>query len=1002
MSARLPTGGRLIDRHSPVAFSFDGTELLGCKGDTLASALLANNQTVVGRSFKYHRPRGIVASGVDEPNALVSVGDNDQFEPNLPATTVELRNGLKAQSQNRWPSLKYDIGALSGLLSPLFPAGFYYKTFMEPRVAWKHVFEPLIRRAAGLGQPPSSRDPDRYEHFHAHVDVLIVGAGIAGLLAAKIAGEAGAKVLLLEQSPTFGGRSPVDDFKIDGRSASEWIQNAVDELSSLDNVRIRTRTTAFGVYDHGYILANEKIETESIGSAPRRRFWRIRAKKTILATGAFERPICFKGNDVPGVMLASAARDYVSNFGVSPGDRTVLVTNNDDAYRTAITLLESGLDVPVVLDTRPRGDGALVERLRDYGTRIEFGKGVASVTGQTGVKALAMCSQAGEGTRLETIECDTIAVSGGWSPTVHLWSHCGGKLIWDDARSMFRPRVDYYPVNSDGSAMVHVVGAANGDLTVHGMMKRLAEETDRALRQIGFDPPVPKPLEIEDNSGEDIQPVWRMPYGMDAKSKSKAWVDYQNDVTIADIELAAREGYRSAEHAKRYTTLGMATDQGKTSNINGLGTLANRLGIPIDQVGTTTFRPPFTPVELGAIAGDAHGELFKPLRKTVLDAWHDDKSAYWEPVADWRRPYCYLKLGEAVSAAVRRECLRVRTSVGIMDASTLGKIIVSGADSGKFLDMIYTNMMSTLKPGRCRYGLMCNENGFLIDDGVVARIDDDTFLCHTTTGGADNIYAWMEEWLQTEWWEWRVHTANLTEQFAQIVVAGPDARNVLTKIVGDGVDADNLPFMSWVKVSADGLDMNIFRISFSGELSFEIAVRASRGLCLWNRILECGEEFQIEPYGTEALHVLRAEKGFIMIGDESDGTVTPQDLGLHWAISKKKTDFLGKRAQERPFLNHPKRWKLVGLETLDSKVPLASGSHAIGTGENVHGHKRMIGRVTSSYFSPILNRAIALGLVENGPDRMDEVLDFVEGDKIVKAKVVNPVFYDRDGTQQNA
>ncbi len=1004
MSTRLTSGGRLIDRSRPVSFRFNGARLHGCEGDTLASALLANDRVVVGRSFKYHRPRGIVTSGPEEPNALLSLGEGSRFEPNTRATVAELSDGMTVLSQNHWPSLEFDIGRLADKLSRFLPAGFYYKTFIWPRPAWVSMYEPLIRRAAGLGKPPRERDPDRYEHCNVHVDVLVIGGGIAGLLATREFARSGSRVLLLEQSAHWGGRSVNECEGIDGISADKWIQDLVGELGGTQSARLVNRTTCTGIYDHGYALALQRSASD-IGAhtVVRQRLWRIRAKRIVLASGAIERPVCFAGNDIPGVMLASAVRDYVLDYGVSPGDRTVVLTNNDDAYRTAFALVEAGLTVSAILDIRPSNDGPAAQRARHLGIPVETGKAIAAVKGSPRITGVSICAHAGEGAILQNIDCDCVAMSGGWSPTAHLWSHCGGQLKWDAENVMFRPDIGRPPRDSKGHPVVFAMGAANGNLRAADAINDVVDTVPAILRSLGLRADSTVAPIVNDDSDIPTISAWVSPNGMRKQDRSRAWVDFQNDVKVSDIDLATLEGYTSSEHAKRYTTLGMATDQGKLSNVNGVALLSKALNLGECEAGTTTFRPPYTPVSLGAVSGDAREELFKPVRKTPMDGWHADNRAVWEPVGDWRRPYCYLNdSSESVSDAVRREAMAVRKSVGILDATTLGKILVKGKDAGRFLDMLYTNMMSTLKPGRCRYGLMCNENGFLMDDGVVARIDEETFLCHTTTGGADHVHAWMEEWLQCEWWNWKVYTANLTEAYAQIGIAGPNARRLLQKLGGLDLDAGSLPFMSWTAGRLGKFDAKVYRISFSGEISFEIAVSAGTGPDLWMALLEAGQEFGVQPYGTEALHVLRAEKGYIMIGDETDGTVIPQDLGLEWAVSKKKRDFLGKRAQERPHMRDPGRWKLVGLKTVDSSAELPSGSHAIGTGKNAHGHNEMFGRVTSSYFSPILNRTIALALIRRGPERMGEVLHFSTRDGPVDARVTDTVFYDPEGTQLNA
>jgi sarcosine oxidase subunit alpha len=991
MSTRLSKGGRLIDRNAPVEFTFNGKRLRGYHGDTLAAALLANDQMLVGRSFKYHRPRGIVASGPEEPNALVNLGTGARLEPNQRTTTTELFDGLEATSQNHWPSLEFDVGVVNNYAARFLPAGFYYKTFIHPRPFWKHVFEPIIRRSAGLGKAPTESDVDRYEQAYAFCDVLVIGGGVAGLLAARAAADAGQRVILLEQTPSLGGRTPVDEGEVQGKPVQVWLDAVEADLRARDNVTIRTRTCGFGVYDHGYVLADEHLSDHTPGDGrPRQRLWRIRAGHIIAATGAIERPLSFAGNDVPGVMLASAVRDYVTNYAVSPGDRTVVVTNNDSAYLTALALKAAGLDVPAILDARDTATGALPEAARAAGIRVLTGRAIASVKGGKRVTGVAICAQAGEGAVLETIPCEAVAMSGGWSPVVHLWSHCGGKLTWDDAISAFVPDPARPPVNHDGSAMVSCVGAAAGRLAL-GSITSVGNAKTKAAKASADRP----------DDSVVIPPVWVMPQGAPIALRSKMWLDYQNDVKVSDVQLAAREGYQSVEHTKRYTTLGMATDQGKLSNINGLAVLADALGQEIPQVGTTTFRPPYTPVTLGTLAGEARGDIFQPLRRTPMHEAHERSGAYLEPVGLWRRPYCFPRAGETHEQAVHREVLNTRSNLGLLDASTLGKIIVKGPDAGRFLDMLYTGVMSTLPVGKCRYGLMCNEQGFLSDDGVVARIDEDTWLCHTTSGGADRIHAWMEDWLQCEWWDWEVYTANVTEQYAQVAVVGPNARKLLQVLGGMDVSKEALPFMQWKDGTLGGFPVRVYRISFSGELSYEIAIPASHGAAFWATCMEAGQSLGAMPYGTEALHVMRAEKGFIMIGDETDGTVIPQDLGLDWAISKKKADFLGKRGQERSFLANPDRWKLVGFETLDGSV-IPDGAYVIADGVNANGQRNTQGRVTSTYHSPTLKRGIAMGLLKHGPDRMGEVVEFntVAGGT-VKARVRDTVFYDKDGEKQN-
>jgi sarcosine oxidase subunit alpha len=646
--------------------------------------------------------------------------------------------------------------------------------------------------------------------------------------------------------------------------------------------------------------------------------------------------------------------------------------------------------------------GELPNKAREMGIRVETGMAISKVKGSKSVSGVSICLQAGEGVPLEEIKCDVVAMSGGWSPIVHLWSHCGGKLNWDAENAMFRPDPERPPLGDDGSGFVAVGGTANGYMIANEAMQDAISQGKLVAKQVGYKPVNSKSSIVNVENESPIEQIWQMPQGMSVKLQAKTFLDYQNDVKVSDVRLAAREGYESVEHTKRYTTLGMATDQGKLSNINGLAILADSLKAEIPNVGTTTFRPPYHPISMGSIAGDARGELFKPIRKSPIHNWIEENGGFFEPVADWRRPYCYQKNNETVKDSVQREILNTRTNVGLLDASTLGKIIVKGSDAGKFLDMIYTNLMSNLKVGHCRYGLMCTENGFLSDDGVVARLDENTFLCHTTSGGSDRIHAWMEEWLQTEWWDWKVYTANVTEQYAQIAVVGPNARKLLEKLGGMDVSKEALPFMRFSEGTIGGIRARPFRISFSGELSYEIAVPASDGQAFWDMCIEAGKEFGIQPYGTECLHVMRAEKGFIMIGDETDGTVIPQDLNMEWALSKKKEDFLGKRAHLRSHMSDPSRWKLVGLKTVDPNVVIPDGAYATDGTIRENGVKNMIGRVTSTYFSPTLNRSIAMGLVKFGPNRMGEIIDFptLEG-KIIKAEICNQVFLDPEGERQN-
>ena len=997
--------GRYLDRTRRITFTFDGKAMAGLAGDTLASALLANGRRLVGRSFKYHRPRGIVGLGSEEMNGLVGVGEGNRHEPNQRATQVELHDGLVAVSQNRWPSLELDVGAINGRLSRLLPSGFYYKTFMWPRAFWESVYEPFIRRAAGLGKAARGRDPDAYEHMHVSCDVLVAGAGVAGLAAAEAAASAGLRVIIADETARFGGVADIAGGTIEGRPQTEWTAERARGLAEAENVHVLTRTTVAGHFHHNYLMMIERVSDHDpalvAAGAPRHRLWKVRAKQVVLATGAIERPIVFSNNDRPGVMLARAVRGFVHRYGVAPGERGVIFTNNDDAYRTALALKDAGVELSAVVDVRSNAEGPLIEATRQAGITISRGAVISDVEtksgGQSieGVRIAPYRTGKGRVSRETRVACDFIAMSGGFNPAAHLWCHNGGTLRFDEDLQSFRP-----DTHRNG---LLAAGSANGTMGLEGALAEgyaAGDAAAKALKAKGR-PARSKPPAASQEKGSPLEPIWFAPAAGPANEGSKHFIDFQNDVTAADIELAQREGYESVEHTKRYTTLGMATDQGKTSNLNGLGVIADAAGRGIPDVGFTTFRPPYTPLSFGAIAGAHTRSLFLPVRRTAAFDWHVEHRAEFEPVGLWRRPYCYPKGPETRHDAINREILAVRNRVGILDASTLGKIEIKGPDAAAFLDRIYTNTFSTLKAGRGRYGLMMNELGFLTDDGVTVRLGEDHFLMHTTSGGADRIAAWLEEWLQTEWTNLKVHVTPVTEQWAQFAIAGPDARRVLEKLGGDiDFGADAFPFLAMKEGTVGGYRARVYRISFSGELSYEVAVPADHGRGLWERLLEAGAEFGIEAYGTEALHVLRAEKGYIVIGDETDGTVTPYDVGLDWAVSKKKADFLGKRSLEQTFLKAPHRKQLVGLLTEDPATVLPDGAHAVETVSDKPPMKT-IGHVTSSYYSPTLNRSIAMALIVDGRSRMGETLSFPLGEKTVAAKIVDPVFYDKEGARLN-
>ena len=991
-SWRNSTGG-IIDRSRHLSFTFDGRRLSGHPGDTLASALLANGVHLVGRSFKYHRPRGIVGSGVEEPNALVRLGEGGFVEPNARATTTELFDSLVASSQNRWPSLAFDVGALNSVASGLIPAGFYYKTFMWPAKAWT-FYERFIRRAAGLGQAPEEPDPDVYEKRFAHCDVLVVGAGPAGLQAARAAGRSGARVIVADEQAVPGGSLLAEHVTLDGVAGQEWPESVSKELAGMSDVTMLTRTTVAGYYNHNFLVAVERV-TDHLpageSALPRQRLWKIRARQVVLATGAIERPLVFPGNDRPGVMLAGAVRAFANRWGVRCGARAVVFANNDSAYRSAIDAADSGIHVTTIVDCRAEPRGRLVEEAQSRGIDVMAGRVISGVEGRKRVRGVAISTMDDSASAAVTKECDLVMMSGGWNPTVHLASQSGTRLAWDESRATFIP--------GDAASCQTSAGAAAGSFGLAQCLRSGALAGTEAAAQAGFDGETPAVPEVDGDTGDgalDLEPFWHRPA---SPRDGKAFHDLQNDVTTADVALATRENYVSVEHFKRYTTTGMGTDQGKTSNVNGIAILADHVGSSIPGVGHTTFRPFYTPVSIGALAGiDTGGELYDPVRRTPMHAWHAGNGAHFEDVGQWKRPYCYLREGESVDEAVQRETLAARTGVGILDASTLGKIDVQGKDAAAFLDRIYTGTFSTLAPGRCRYGLMCHDDGMVFDDGVTARIADNRFLVSTTTGGAAAVLSWFEEWLQTEWWDLDVHVTSVTTQWAAIAVAGPKSRDLVSGLTTTDLSPDAFPFMTWRDADIAGIPGRIFRISFSGETGYELHVPASYALALWQILMMAGERHAITPYGTEAMHVLRAEKGFIIVGQDTDGTTTPHDLGMSWLVSKKKPDFLGKRGLARPDTLREDRKQLVGLLTEDPREVIPEGAH-VSPEPGAKPPVPMEGWVSSSYMSPNCGHSIALALIRRGHDRMGESVAIPLEERTIRARIVKPVFFDEEGAR---
>jgi sarcosine oxidase subunit alpha len=953
---RTPSGGR-IDRAHPLEFEFDGRRLVGYQNDTLASALLANGVHLVGRSFKYHRPRGILSAGSEEPNALITIDRGaDRVTPNLRATQIELYGGMRARSQNRYPSLAFDVGAVANALAPLFPAGFYYKTFMWPRAFWRHVYEPAIRAAAGLGRAPNAADPDRYLHQYAHCDVLVIGAGPSGLSAALAAAVGGKRIILCDEQSELGGSLLAETASIEGKPASAWLDDALATLRQQPDVTLLPRTTAFGWFPDNMIGLVERI-TDHIAEPdprlPRERLWHVRAKQVAIATGAVERPLVFPGNDRPGIMLADAARHYLRRYGVKAGTHVVIATTNDSAYAAGIALRDAGVVIAAVADARP--DPSTVARAS--GLPILPAATVVSTTGHLRIGHMMLSNG-------ERIACDALLMSGGWTPSVHLYSQSRNKLRFDERLAAFLP--------GEWTSNIRSAGACNGTFELAACL-----EEGRAAGE-GNSRPIPQP-----STAVVVAPP--------NTTSRTAFVDFQNDVTAKDLRAAAREGFRSIEHVKRYTTTGMATDQGKTSNMNALRIVSDVLQRSIPDVGHTTFRAPYTPVTFGAFAGNARGMLFEPVRHTPMHEWPAARGAVFENVGTWQRAHYFPHVAEDMHSAVARECRTVRTAVGIFDATTLGKIEVIGPDAGEFLDRIYTGTFTRRPVGRCRYGVMLNEAGFVMDDGVVARLAPDRFHITTTTGGAANVLNHMEDYRQTEFPELRVWLTSITEQWAVIAVQGPRARDVIGPLVRDiDITPAAMPHMSVREGRVHDIPARLFRVSFTGELGYEINVPADYGDAVWQAVYAAGERHGIAPYGTEAMHVLRAEKGYIIVGQETDGTVIPADLGLAWTIGKAKRDFVGKRSLTRPDMLRDDRKQLVGLissEQLEEGAQLVA--HPSGG--------PMLGHVTSAYWSETLRRPIALALLSGGRARTGNALYVPMADRTIAVRVTDPVFYDKPG-----
>ncbi len=989
-----------VDQTNRISFKFDGKTYFGFKGDTLASALLSNGIHLVGRSFKYHRPRGIMTCGSEEPNAICQINPStDLTEPNVRATEIELYEGLEASSQNCWPNVNFDIGGINNFISPFIPAGFYYKTFMWPKSFWKNIYEPLIRKSAGLGKSPTLPDPDLYDHKHIHCDVLVIGGGISGIIAAKIAAKSGSNTILIDDKNTLGGSTIFqnnENFKINDEISKDWLFKEIEELKKLKNLTIKTRTSVAAYHSYNYLLAKENL-TDHLSknnktSDIRQRLWKIRSNKVIIASGAIERPLVFNNNDRPGIILASSVNKYLNFYGVICGENNFVFTNNDSAYETALSLFEKGIQIKII-DVRKKTNSKIVKQVEKLGIDIYWNSTVTNTFGYRKLNSIEIMNLSEDGSNVIgkkiKVKCDCLAISGGWTPMVHMHTQSGGKLNFRESDQVFLPK-------ELGSEHISV-GSCNGDFELDDIIKNTNEKVKSLLnlKETEFEKTY-----VSCTKELDKRNIWLLPNKI-TLGKTKSFIDFQNDSTAKDIKLALREGFRSIEHVKRYTTTGMATDQGKLSNMHALGIIAETAGVEMGTLGTTTFRPPFTPLTFGAIVGRNVGQFFDITRRTSIHEWHIKNNAKFENVGQWKRPWYYPKENENMYQAVQRESKAARDSAGILDASTLGKIDIQGSDASEFLNRVYTNAWSKLAIGKCRYGLMLNEDGMVYDDGVTTRLGENHFLMTTTTGGAANVLSKLEDYLQTEWPELDVYLTSVTDQYSTASICGPNSKKILMKLFPNiNFNDDDFPHMSFKNSTINNINCRIMRISFTGELSYEINIEAKYGKSLWEKCIDVGKDFNITPYGTETMHLLRAEKGFIIVGQDTDGTMTPIDLQMDWIVSKKKYDFIGKRSLYRSDTIKEDRKQLVGLLTEDPKEILEEGAQIVS---NISKKPvEMLGHVTSSYFSPNLNKSIALAVVRNGKKMKGQKLIVPMENKNINVIVSDSIFLDKENKRLNA